>query len=74
IGLPGSRAALPIWVEFMKNALAGRKTQRFLTPMEGIVFIDIDKETGLLATPSCPKVISEAFVAGTEPQERCSAH
>jgi penicillin-binding protein 1B len=74
IGLPGSRAALPIWVDFMKEALAGRKTQRFLPPMEGIVFIDIDKETGLLATPSCPKVISEAFVAGTEPQERCSAH
>ena len=74
IGLPGSRAALPIWVDFMKEALAGRKTQRFLPPMEGVVFIDIDKETGLLATPSCPKVISEAFIAGTEPQERCSAH
>jgi penicillin-binding protein 1B len=74
IGLPGSRAALPIWVEFMKEALAGTKSQRFLPPMEGIVFVDIDKETGLLATPSCPMVISEAFIAGTEPQERCSAH
>ncbi len=30
IGLSGSRAALPIWVEFMKDALAGKKTQRFL--------------------------------------------
>src|SRR5262245_2535228 len=74
IGLPGSRAALPIWVEFMKEALAGTKAQRFLPPMEGVVFMDIDKDTGLLATPSCPKVISEAFIAGTEPQERCSAH
>jgi penicillin-binding protein 1B len=74
IGLPGSRAALPIWVEFMKDALAGKKTQRFLPPMEGVVFIDVDKETGLLAGPSCPKVVSEAFIAGTEPQERCTAH
>ncbi len=74
IGLSGAKAALPIWVEFMKGALAGKKTQAFLPPLEGVVFIEIDKETGLLATPSCPKVISEAFIAGTEPQERCSAH
>jgi penicillin-binding protein 1B len=74
VGLSGARVALPIWVDFMKGALAGRKTQKFLPPMEGIVFLDIDKDTGLLAGPYCPKVISEAFIAGTEPQERCSAH
>lgn len=74
IGLSGARAALPIWVEFMKGALAGVKTRPFDVPAEGIVFIDIDKDTGLLATPSCPKVISEAFIPGTEPQERCTAH
>jgi len=74
IGLSGAKAALPIWVDFMKGALAGQKTQKFLPPMEGIVFMDIDKDTGLLAGPSCPHVISESFIAGTEPQERCSAH
>jgi penicillin-binding protein 1B len=74
IGLSGAKAALPIWVDFMKGALAGRKTQKFLPPMEGIVFVDIDKDTGLLAGPYCPHVISESFIAGTEPQERCSAH
>ena len=73
-GLSGARAALPIWVEFMKGALAGRKTRPFDVPAENIVFIDIDKDTGLLAAPACPKVISEAFIAGTEPQERCTAH
>ena len=73
-GLSGARAALPIWVEFMKGALAGVKTRPFDVPAEGIVFIDIDKDTGLLASPSCPKVISEAFIPGTEPQERCTAH
>src|SRR5262249_57839920 len=67
IGLPGSRAALPIWVEFMKEALAGRTAQRFLPPMEGIVFVDIDKETGLLATPSSPQLISATLIPGPQP-------
>ena len=44
------------------------------SPPENVIFIDIDKETGLLATPGCPKVISEAFIAGTEPLERCPLH
>jgi penicillin-binding protein 1B len=74
IGLSGAKAALPIWVDFMKAALAGRESRPFDVPAEGIVFIDVDKETGLLATPYCPKVIAEAFIPGTEPQERCSAH
>jgi penicillin-binding protein 1B len=73
-GLSGARAALPIWVEFMKGALQGVETRPFDVPAEGIVFIDVDKETGLLATPRCPKVIAEAFIPGTEPQERCGAH
>ena len=34
IGLSGSRAALPIWVEFMKGALAGRETRPFDVPAE----------------------------------------
>jgi membrane carboxypeptidase/penicillin-binding protein len=71
IGLSGARAALPIWVEFMKAALAGRKSSPFPVPAENVVFIDIDKDTGLLAGPGCGKTISEAFVAGTEPQQRC---
>ena len=74
VGLSGTRAALPIWVDFMKVALGGRKPTPFAPPPEGIVFVDIDRETGLLANPSCPKVRSEAFVAGTEPREPCFAH
>ncbi len=74
IGLTGASAALPIWVEFMKGALAGTRTSSFLPPEMGIVFEDIDKETGLLAGPSCPKIFSEAFIATTEPTERCAQH
>jgi penicillin-binding protein 1B len=74
LNLSGARAALPIWVDFMKDALSGTKPSPFAVPASGVVFIDIDKDTGLLATPSCPRVISEAFIAGTEPIERCTEH
>ncbi len=74
VNLSGARAALPIWVDFMKGALAGVKPSRFPVPPANIIFVDIDPTTGLLGTPSCPKTLSEAFVAGTEPQEYCSGH
>ncbi len=74
VGLSGTKAALPIWVDFMKAALGGDKPTPFPPPPEGIVFVDIDRDTGLLATPACPRVRSEAFIAGTEPREPCAAH
>ncbi|HUL73545.1 MAG TPA: PBP1A family penicillin-binding protein [Vicinamibacterales bacterium] len=73
IGLSGSQAALPIWTTFMKRALAGHKDAHF-EPPDDIVFVDIDKDTGKLARPGCPKVISEAFLMGTQPKEYCDVH
>ncbi|PYQ49552.1 MAG: penicillin-binding protein [Acidobacteria bacterium] len=73
-GLSGAKAALPIWVDFMKGAQAGARGQKFPVPTSNVVFVDIDQQTGLLATPGCPKVIAEAFVAGTEPHEYCTFH
>jgi penicillin-binding protein 1B len=73
LGLSGSRAALPIWAEFMTRALAGHANTSF-EPPEGVVFVDIDKDTGKLATPYCPRVIRQPFAAGTEPVERCALH
>jgi membrane carboxypeptidase/penicillin-binding protein len=74
INLSGAKAALPIWVDFMKKALAGVKSRPFEIPSENVVFVNVDKETGLIATPWCPKVVAEGFIAGTEPMERCSLH
>ena len=73
IGLTGAEAALPIWTAFMKRAVSGRPERSFDVP-EGLVFVDIDKETGKLATPGCPKTIREAFLPGTEPTETCPIH
>jgi penicillin-binding protein 1B len=73
IGLSGSQAALPIWTSFMKRALAGRPSRAFDVP-EGITFADIDKDTGQLATPGCPRVYREAFLTGTDPRQSCQTH
>src|SRR5207245_9339782 len=50
VGLSGAQAALPIWTQFMKAALAGRADVPFEAP-EGISFAEIDPATGKLATP-----------------------
>ena len=73
VGLSGSQAALPIWTRFMMAALAGRPNTGFAAP-DGIVFVTIDRDTGKLAQPGCPRVYNEAFIAGTEPAEACELH
>jgi penicillin-binding protein 1B len=73
LGLSGSTAALPIWTEFMKNALAGHGNQAFDAP-DGITWVEIDRDTGKLATPGCPRTMSESFISGTEPTDYCELH
>jgi membrane carboxypeptidase/penicillin-binding protein len=74
LGLSGSAAALPIWTRFMIGALAGRPTTSFAAPAEGITWVDIDRDTGKLLQPACPRPYREAFLAGTEPTEICTLH
>ena len=69
VNLPGSRAALPIWTEFMKSAVAGLGTRGFLPPEEGVVFVDIDKASGKRANPNCGRSFNESFLVGTEPMD-----
>jgi penicillin-binding protein 1B len=73
LGLSGSQAALPIWSAFMIRALAGHANAAFEVP-DGITFVEIDRDTGKLALPGCPRVVREAFVSGTEPTESCDLH
>jgi membrane carboxypeptidase/penicillin-binding protein len=73
LGLSGGRAAMPIWAEFMRTAVAGKKSVTFEVP-SGITYADIDRQSGKLALPSCPGTFTEAFAAGTEPTEYCPLH
>ncbi len=67
----GSRAACPIWVKFMDEALKGSPAINFAVP-GGITYVTIDQDTGLIATENCENVILEVFREGTEPKEKCN--
>ncbi len=66
----GARAALPLWLDFMKKALDGGEPEDFAAP-EGLVYRQIDAATGLLSTEKCKDSIREAYVPGTEPRAYC---
>jgi penicillin-binding protein 1A len=65
-GEVGGRAALPIWIDYMKAAHEELPQMTFPIP-EGIVFANIDAETGLLASTKSKSVVRQAFLEGTEP-------
>jgi penicillin-binding protein 1B len=73
LGLSGSQAALPMWSQFMVRALSGHPNLQFEEP-DGISWAEIDRDTGKLAGPGCPRLIREAFLTGTEPVEPCELH
>jgi penicillin-binding protein 1A len=66
----GAVAALPIWLEFMKQAVAQEPAENFSVP-EGIVFIKVDAATGEPVgagqSAQSGKVILECFKDGTAP-------
>ncbi len=70
--LTGAAAALPVWTRFMLDYADGQ-ARSFSAPND-IVLVGIDPASGLLATPDCPVVRYEPFVAGTEPTETCPLH
>ena len=73
IGLPGADAALPAWVNFMRDAV--RQPQLgFGPPPPGVTMATIDPTTGGLATASCPRVATLPFLSGTEPTQLCRLH
>lgn len=64
----GSRAAAPVWVDFMKAVTDASNAKDFPVP-EGIVTRLIDPETGLLANMWTSNARVEYFKEGTEPRE-----
>jgi penicillin-binding protein 1A len=73
-GEAGAKAALPIWIDFMKTALRARAPKSFVAP-SGVVTARIDKRTGLLAAAGEAEadVMNEVFLAGTVPTETAPA-
>ncbi|MBA2879967.1 penicillin-binding protein 1A [Desulfosalsimonas propionicica] len=65
----GSRAASPIWLDYMQQILEGRTERVFPVP-DNVVFAKIDAKTGLLPNEDSEKVIDMCFKEGTVPERR----
>lgn len=76
LGLTGAEAALPAWTDFVSSAvelhpdLGGRA---FECP-EGIKFVEIDSEDGLISTLSCPNRELIAITETLAPNAECFKH
>ena len=55
-----SRAALPVWIDFMKVALAGKPERQLVRP-DGLVTMKINAETGQAATDTDTNTVFEIF-------------
>jgi len=64
----GSRAASPIWLDFMQQVLERQPVRMFKVP-DSVVFVKIDTETGLLPIPESKNTIFECFKEGSAPTE-----
>lgn len=73
LGTEASRKAAPIFAQFTEKALEKVPPKIFPIP-QGVVSVYIDPASGKLSTPKCSNRRLEVFIAGTEPQETCSAH
>ncbi|NWG04379.1 MAG: PBP1A family penicillin-binding protein [Syntrophaceae bacterium] len=65
----GARAALPIWISFMGQALQELPIETFIPP-EGIKFIKVNIETGLPSDGDPSETILEAFLDHTIPSDK----
>jgi len=71
--LSGSSAALPLWSRFTARAEPAGGWAPLQAP-EGFVSVELDPETGLLATPYCPRRMRQELPAERAPLRRCDRH
>ena len=62
----GAKAALPVWIDYMKTALDGVEERPLPTP-ENVVKATVSRVSGQAVLPENPEAIEEYFIMGTEP-------
>jgi penicillin-binding protein 1A len=71
----GARAALPMWIKYMRVALKDvpetilERPPHIMPRPDGLVDVRIDSKTGKLAGPDDPNAMFEVFKAGTAPKQ-----
>jgi penicillin-binding protein 1A len=79
----GAAAALPIWQDFFTRVIDDARNKAKADGVEdfqppdfevppNLSFVEIDRKTGLLATPACRYPFLEVFFPGTEPSRYCT--
>ena len=63
----GSKAALPIWIEFMKTALQDIPETSLQSP-DNVVVAMVHPETGEAVNSGHPDALREVFIVGSEPK------
>ena len=66
----GAQAALPIWMEFMQAYIDSRPEKTNppqFDPPGNIVFVPVDRASGVTTDPEAPGAILESFISGTQP-------
>jgi len=76
LGMTGSEAALPIWMDFMKAALDLRPelAAKSFTQPDDVNIVEVDPDTDQLATGICPQHERVAILAGQAPSTECYRH
>ncbi|MFO8058025.1 MAG: transglycosylase domain-containing protein [bacterium] len=67
-GMSGAKAALPIWMNYMKEVLKNRKVVDFSVP-PGIEWVKIDLDTGLRKSEYTERWKTYPFLKGTAPEK-----
>jgi penicillin-binding protein 1B len=62
----------PVFADFSRSLPA--QFHRELSVPSDIVTAEIDPDTGYLATPDCPRRMTEVFIAETQPAMSCPVH
>jgi penicillin-binding protein 1A len=72
----GGELAAPAYTSFMTEVYRRKPAPPDWPRPEGITTREIDRTTGQLANPYCPPdvVMTEYFLAGTEPIQECTTH
>ena len=67
----GAQAALPIWIQYMRSALANTPESTMPEPPD-IITVRIDPRSGLLAAPEQSNAIFEIFRKDHQPTQLAS--